>query len=154
MPNKRTRGYIDNDPWDLHESEWRYWLGVFFGQLTMMLIFISLSPKPFPITFESYQHKTTQAKVFELLNEQLTVRDADKMMALIQAESGFNQFALHANKDGSIDRGILQISNKYHKEISDECAFSISCSIKASIEIIKKRGYKEWCAGKYLGLDK
>lgn len=110
------------------------------------ILFTNLSPT----TFESYQHKTTQAKVFELLNAQLTVREADKMMAVAYCESRFEQFATHANKNGSIDRGVWQISNKFHKEVSDECSFNIRCSTSAAIKIFKQRNFKEWrCAKIY-----
>lgn len=101
-------------------------------------------------TFENYQHKTTQAKVFELLNEQLTVREADKMMAVAYNESRFNQYATNANKNGSVDRGVFQFNSKAHKEISDECSFNLVCATNQAIRIYKSRGAREWSCNKFL----
>ena len=111
----RTRGYIK----ELKEISLEERICIMFLCFSLMLgwsilVAQSLISSPnYPITFESYHHKTTQAKVFELLNEQLTVREADKMMAIAWCESTMNQYALHSNKDGSTDRGVFQISNKF-----------------------------------------
>lgn len=46
-------------------------------------------------------------------------RALDLILAIAQAESGLDTTARNTNTDGSVDRGILQINNKYHPEYSD-----------------------------------
>lgn len=73
-------------------------------------------------------------------------------IAVIAAESGRNttatgynyklnpdgSFALDANGNKivlSIDRGLCQINNVYHPEVSDDCAYDATCSAKAMFTI-------------------
>lgn len=102
----------------------------------------------YPITFENYQHKSVQEQVYEQA-EKAGV-DPVKVMMLIQAESGFDRLAVNKNRNGSWDFGLWQLNNKAHPEISKECAFSVECSTRESLKIIKSRGFREWSANKYL----
>jgi hypothetical protein len=44
------------------------------------------------------------------------------------------------------DRGIFQINNFWHPEISDECAFDLKCSAHFTAEMISRgRGYEWYC---------
>jgi hypothetical protein len=56
------------------------------------------------------------------------------------------------NTDGSVDRGILQINNKWHPEVSDQCADSPPCAFKQAYRISSEgRDFTPWVTYK-LGL--
>src|SRR5579875_732127 len=57
------------------------------------------------------------------------------IVAIAMAESCLSNTAQHVNADGSIDRGILQINNKAHPEVSDACAYNIQCAFNAAYTI-------------------
>lgn len=56
-------------------------------------------------------------------------------VAIALAESRGDPNAAPTNKDGSKDRGLWQINNRYHKEVSDACAFNPDCAAKAVYRI-------------------
>jgi hypothetical protein len=58
-------------------------------------------------------------------------------VAICLAESGGNPHATNVNSDShhSVDRGLWQINNYWHSEVSDTCAFSASCNAKAAKRI-------------------
>lgn len=80
--------------------------------------------------------------------------DEYKVWALINCESKWQADASLINYSGrqGVDRGLWQISDKYHPEVSNSCAYDYSCSTKEAIRIIKKHGFKEWVCNKKLGL--
>jgi peptidoglycan hydrolase CwlO-like protein len=61
--------------------------------------------------------------------------------------------ATFTNTDGSIDRGLWQINNKWHAEVTDACAFDLNCSAKATFTISAKgTNFGAWAtyqSGKY-----
>jgi hypothetical protein len=60
-------------------------------------------------------------------------------------ESRWDQYAIGVNKGGTIDRGIAQINNHYHPEVSNECAFDLTCSLEFVIKY-RKDGKDIWYA--------
>lgn len=60
------------------------------------------------------------------------------IVAIAQAESSLNTNAKGTNTDGSIDRGILQINNKWHAEVSDACAYDPACAFQQGYRISNK----------------
>ena len=76
--------------------------------------------------------------------------DKFRAYALIACESSWNPEAKLINKGGKLgtDRGLWMISDKFHPEVSNSCAYSPECSTKAAIKILKKSGWKEWVCGK------
>jgi len=56
-------------------------------------------------------------------------------LAIVLAESGGNTHATHKNSDGSIDRGLFQINDRAHPDVSDACAFSPPCAASAAKKI-------------------
>ena len=52
------------------------------------------------------------------------------------------------NKGLTIDRGIWQINDYYHSEVSNACSYDYKCATKEAIRIIKERGFEEWTCGK------
>lgn len=57
------------------------------------------------------------------------------IVAIAQAESGLDTQATHNNSDGSIDRGILQINDKAHPDVSSTCVFDPTCAFQAGYRI-------------------
>lgn len=55
------------------------------------------------------------------------------VVAIAMAESGLNTDAVNVNADQwqSRDRGILQINDHWHPEVSDTCAFDPVCSFRS-----------------------
>lgn len=65
-----------------------------------------------------------------------TGRSLTIILAIAQAESGLNTSATSPpNSDGSVDRGILQINNKAHPEVSDACAYDAACAFSQGFRI-------------------
>ena len=62
--------------------------------------------------------------------------------AIVMAESGGKTRARNVNKDGSIDRGLFQINNKAHPNVSDACADNPQCAARAALRI--SSGGKDW----------
>jgi flagellar biosynthesis chaperone FliJ len=64
-----------------------------------------------------------------------------------------NTTAVYVNTDGSRDRGLWQINDRWHPEVTDECAFDPLCSAKAAF-VISSRGtnftpWATWQSGAY-----
>lgn len=66
--------------------------------------------------------------------------------AIAEAESGGNTSASHANPGGSIDRGVLQINNVYHNEVSDTCAYDPTglCAFQQAFKISGGSNFSQW----------
>jgi len=58
-------------------------------------------------------------------------------LATIAAESGRNPNAKHVNDDGSIDRGLWQINNVAHPDVTDATAYDPVLSTHAALSISK-----------------
>ena len=58
-------------------------------------------------------------------------------VAICIAESGGRPSATNTNSDShhSVDRGLWQINNYWHKEVTDSCAFNSACNGKAAYRI-------------------
>ena len=69
------------------------------------------------------------------------------MEAIAEAESHFNENAIHLNED-SIDRGIFQINSKFHKKLTNVEAFQFKRNIDYAIKVMKSSGYTQWAAYK------
>ena len=63
-------------------------------------------------------------------------------VAVGRAESGGRADAVGIVGDGSRDRGIWQINDRWHPEVSDACAFDPGCSALAVYRI--SRGGADW----------
>lgn len=81
-----------------------------------------------PISFQQAESYAAQAG--------FTGSALSTILAIAQAESGLNPCALNCNnKGGSCDRGVLQINNFYHPEVSDACAFDPACAFQQGYRI-------------------
>lgn len=69
--------------------------------------------------------------------------DADLAVRVAKCESELIPSAINCNTDGSRDRGIYQINDKYHPEITDEIAFDIVLSTRFFCKAFKE-GHLDW----------
>lgn len=91
---------------------------------------------------------TMKEEVLKMVKDAgLNAELADRIIA---HESWWREDNTHINKDGSRDRGLWMLHEKFHKEVSDECAYDWFCSTKAAIKIWKERGPAEWVAYRYV----
>lgn len=76
------------------------------------------------------------------------------VVAIAQAESNLNPSATNVNRDGSIDRGLLQINNVYHAEVTDACAYDPACAMTAAFRISRRgtdfTAWSTYTGGAYL----
>jgi murein DD-endopeptidase MepM/ murein hydrolase activator NlpD len=61
--------------------------------------------------------------------------DPETAAAVAMAESGGRPDAVGVNDDGSRDRGLWQINDRWHPEASDACAFDAACNAQAAYTI-------------------
>jgi hypothetical protein len=54
-----------------------------------------------------------------------------------------------ATGDGGESRGLWQINRAWHPEVSDACAYNVSCSTDWSLERIRAGHVDEWSTWKY-----
>lgn len=76
----------------------------------------------------------------------------DIIVAIARAESGLRTTATNTNTDSrhSVDRGILQINDYWHREVTDTCAFDPACAFRAAYRISNQgTSFKQWAT--YLG---
>lgn len=91
---------------------------------------------------------TMKEEVLYMIKEAgLDVELAEK---IVQHESWWQEDNTHINKDGSRDRGLWMISEVWHPEVTDSCAYDYYCSTLQAIRIWKERGPQEWVAYWYV----
>lgn len=74
--------------------------------------------------------------------------DAELAVAVAKCESGLNPAAVNTNTDGSRDRGLYQINEKYHPEVTDAQAFDIIFSTQFFCKAFKAGHISWWDASK------
>ena len=72
--------------------------------------------------------------------------DPDLAVRVAKAESSLIPSAININTDGSKDRGIFQINDKWHPEVSDEMAQDIVQATKFFCAAFKNGNLKWWSA--------
>jgi len=72
--------------------------------------------------------------------------DVNAVDCLVRNESGWNEWAMYDNKNGAgVDRGLFMFNSIWHKEISNECSFSVECATREFIKIYKQDGnFHQW----------
>ena len=111
---------------------------------------VSKPPINYPdIANKQYPAKDVRAVGIAAMVLRAKIAQPKVAIAIVLAESGGNSQAVGTNPDGSIDRGLVQINNKWHPKISDECAFNPMCSI-LQMAILSKNGtdYTPWATYK------
>ena len=74
--------------------------------------------------------------------------DPDLAVRVAKCESSLNTQAINTNADGSRDRGIFQINNKWHPEVTDEQAFNPVFSTQFFCKAFKAGNLSWWSASK------
>jgi hypothetical protein len=74
--------------------------------------------------------------------------DADLAVRVAQCESKLNEKVKNINAGGSCDRGLFQINNKWHPEVTDEQALDPEFSARFFCEAVKNNHLDWWSATK------
>jgi len=74
--------------------------------------------------------------------------DPELCVKVARCESNLNPQAINTNTDGSRDRGLFQINDKYHPEATDEQCFSPEWSTKFFCKAFKEGHLSWWSASK------
>jgi len=80
--------------------------------------------------------------------KEITWEQYKVMYAIAMAESRFRPNATNVNKNGSIDRGIFQVNDKFHPKLTNDLAFSFKENIDYAIKLMKRSGFTPWSAFK------
>jgi len=88
----------------------------------------------------------TKTAVVKLLHDVGGWRGRQLVQAVqvVLGESGGNPKARNVNKNGSIDRGLWQINNKYHPAVSDAQADDPVLATKYARKLYNSRGWAPW----------
>jgi hypothetical protein len=114
------------------------------------------------IKVEEIQAEEPIVEVKPTLDEYVALKfghDAWKAFAILHGtkwcggENGkHNPEALNDNP-GSVDRGYWQFNDKFHPEVTNECAKDVVCSTDRAYEMfVHDKGFKQWTAGKCIGV--
>jgi hypothetical protein len=74
--------------------------------------------------------------------------DPDLAVNVAKCESALNEKAVNTNKEGSKDRGLFQINDKYHPEITDVEAFNAEAATRFFCKAVKAGNISWWDASK------
>ena len=80
--------------------------------------------------------------------------DEKLALAVAEAESGFNATITHKNADGSTDRGLYQINDKWHPEVSEQQAMNPEYATEFFCKAVKNGNLSWWNASKTKWIDK
>ena len=102
------------------------------------------------ITKKNLISTATMSQVEQIIREtaQLEGVDPDLAVRVAKCESSLIPSAIGVNKNGSRDRGIFQINDKWHPEVSDEMAQDIVWSTKFFCDAFKNGHLSWWDATK------
>jgi len=104
---------------------------------------------------EVVEKVSVKEQVWKLLSAELTFDEAIDGMAIVNCESGFNQYAVNKNNDSSFDLGTWQINTGFHgKNISREDMFNVEKATKYAIKKFKEsnHSWKLWVCSKKLNI--
>lgn len=66
------------------------------------------------------------------------------LVRLARCESRLDPHAINNNMEYGVDRGLFQINSRYHPEVSNECAFDVTCSTKWTMDMINEGHQDQW----------
>ena len=72
--------------------------------------------------------------------------DPELAVRVAKCESSLNPNAKNTNTNGSIDRGLFQINNKWHPQVTDEQALDIEFATEFFCEAVKNNCLSWWSA--------
>ena len=112
---------------------------------------IIVVPTPEPVI----EH-TPRSYIKEVFGE-----DADKALLLLNGDENcggenkqLDPKVFYTNTDGKRDRGMFQISERWHPSVSDECAFDFKCNTDYAYRMFvnDNRTFVRWTAGRCMGI--
>jgi len=116
---------------------------------------ITETPTSTDVTIVPLQSKNIQAMPIEAeiraIADELNFQWPDFLVKLAHCESSMDPKASNSKGNtpaGSIDRGVFQINNYWHKNISDECAYNVRCSTEYTIKLINEGKQHLWTCNK------
>jgi hypothetical protein len=74
--------------------------------------------------------------------------DPELALKVAQCESGLDPQAINTNTDGSRDRGLFQINEKYHPEVTESEAFSVVSATRFFCRAFKSGNLSWWNASR------
>jgi len=101
---------------------------------------------PSTATESTSEKKTIEEIIREVAKTELV--DPELAVKVAKCESKLNPVALNTNTDGSRDRGIFQINEKYHPEVTDEQAFDPVFATTFFCKAFKAGNLSWWNASK------
>lgn len=99
-----------------------------------------------PVKAEVVEPETVEEQIRRIAKEE-NFQWADWLVKIADCESKLNPLAVNGkgNKPvGSVDRGLYMINDYWHKEISNECTFSVDCSTRFAIKLTMSGRQKEF----------
>lgn len=106
---------------------------------------------------EGHSFTVDQPEQLEVANQIKAISDAvapeytDYLLRLARYEGVYNVKQRNVNrKDGSVDRGIFQINNKYFPEVTDEMADDLTFATLWAIAAIEAGKQNRWVADRYV----
>lgn len=107
-------------------------------------------------TIENLLVKKNEKKTLTKKDVEILIRSVAKMesvdpdlaVRVAKCESDLNPEAINVNAKGSRDRGIFQINDKWHPEITDAMAFDIFSSTQFFCKAFKNGNLSWWDASK------
>jgi len=85
--------------------------------------------------------ETVEETIRRVANEEMV--DPDLAVKVARCESNLNPKVVNINADGSQDKGLFQINNKWHPEVTDQEAFNIEASTRFFCKAFKA-GHLDW----------
>lgn len=89
---------------------------------------------------------TTEETIRKIAKEEGV--DPELAVKVARCESSLNPTALNMNATGSRDRGIFQINDKWHPEVTDDEAFNVEFSTKFFCTAMKGGNLSWWNASR------
>lgn len=115
----------------------------FIANITHAVVSIpQVNAAPLPIEQEAVQ-ETVEEQIRRIAKEQ-GFQWPEYLVRLAHCESRFDPNATNDNGYYGLDRGLFQINNFFHSEVTDEQAFDLEWSTKWTMERINKGYQHEW----------
>ena len=97
------------------------------------------------VAVASYSGGSVEDQIRQIAAEE-NFQWVDYLVRLADCESKFIVDERHQNSDkyNSIDRGLFQINDYWHPEVSDECCDDVDCSTRWTIDMIKAGQQHQW----------
>lgn len=99
-------------------------------------------------TLNVYTPEQAKERIREIAKER-NFSKTEKLLAIIDCESKFNQFAYNVNKDGSVDRGIMQWNSYWHSKMTNEQAFDLDYAVNKAMDYFEKNSESLWICNKF-----